>query len=234
MSRREESKPMKISVYLGIGSKRTFAGGLEWPGWCRGGKDEASALQALLDYAPRYAAAMRPARLGFQPPDAISAFTVAERLRGDSTTDFGAPGCIPARDADPVDEAELRRLQSILKACWRTLDRVAESAEGKTLRSGPRGGGRDLKKMVSHVREAEKAYLSKLGWKPGAHTENTQRTGSKDEHWLDSLNALTAAAHGKLPARGPRGGAHWPPRYFTRRSAWHILDHAWEIEDRAG
>jgi hypothetical protein len=25
----------------------------------------------------------------------------------------------------------------------------------------------------------------------------------------------------------------WSPRYFVRRSAWHALDHAWEIEDRS-
>jgi hypothetical protein len=24
----------------------------------------------------------------------------------------------------------------------------------------------------------------------------------------------------------------WEPRYAVRRSAWHALDHAWEIEDR--
>ena len=26
----------------------------------------------------------------------------------------------------------------------------------------------------------------------------------------------------------------WPPRYASRRLIWHILDHAWEIEDRSG
>jgi hypothetical protein len=25
----------------------------------------------------------------------------------------------------------------------------------------------------------------------------------------------------------------WSPRFFVRRSAWHALDHAWEIEDRS-
>ena len=46
------------------------------------------------------------------------------------------------------------------------------------------------------------------------------------------LDALAAAAHGEVPARGPRGGVIWTPRYFVRRVAWHVLDHAWEIEDR--
>ena len=30
------------------------------------------------------------------------------------------------------------------------------------------------------------------------------------------------------------GRAGWPPRYAARRLIWHVLDHAWEIEDRAG
>jgi hypothetical protein len=29
------------------------------------------------------------------------------------------------------------------------------------------------------------------------------------------------------------GEKRWPPRYVARRMAWHLLDHAWEIEDRS-
>jgi len=39
-------------VYLESGSRRTFAGAIDWPGWCRSGRDEASALEALLSYGP--------------------------------------------------------------------------------------------------------------------------------------------------------------------------------------
>jgi hypothetical protein len=48
------------------------------------------------------------------------------------------------------------------------------------------------------------------------------------------IAAARARAHGELPDQGPRGGKRWPARYAIRRSAWHALDHAWEIEDRAG
>jgi len=54
----------KIDVYLEIGKKRTFAGAIDWPGWCRSGRDEPSALQALFDYGPRYAHVLRNTRLG--------------------------------------------------------------------------------------------------------------------------------------------------------------------------
>lgn len=50
---------MTFSVYIEVGQKRTFAGAIEWPGWCRSGKDEATALQALLDYGGRYERVLR-------------------------------------------------------------------------------------------------------------------------------------------------------------------------------
>ena len=220
-----------MDVYLEIGKKRTFAGVLDWPGWCRSGRDEASALQALIDYAPRYASAISSTKLGFQAPANISAFKVVEHLKGDTTTDFGSPGIPPAYDASPLDDEELGRLQGLLKACWRTFDAAAKAASGKTLRLGARGGGRDLEKIVQHIQGAEHAYVTRLGWKHRLGTVedwNQQPNKARQE----TLEALAASAHGALPARGPRGGVHWTARYFVRRAAWHVLDHAWEIEDR--
>ena len=53
----------QLDVYLEIGKQRTIAGALEWPGWCRVGRDEADALQSLLAAGPRYATILRRARL---------------------------------------------------------------------------------------------------------------------------------------------------------------------------
>lgn len=222
---------MTLPVYLEIGSKRTFAGVLDWPGWSRSGKDESSALEALLSYAPRYAAAMRLARVAFQPPADLSDFKVVDRLPGDTTTDFGAPGAIPPADGKPVDETELRRLQSILKGCWRTLDEAMTASEGKRLKSGPRGGGRDRQKIAEHVLGANQAYLSRLGVKARL-TEGSPIERQQAECREAILKGMLAAAHGELPSRGPRGALHWPLHYFVRRTAWHVLDHAWELEDR--
>lgn len=215
----------KLDVYLEVGSRRTFAAALDWPGWCRMGRDEASALQSLFDYGPRYARILRRARLGFRPPEEVSAFAVVERLKGNATTDFGAPDMAPAQDAQPVDEAELRRLQAVLKACWRAFDAAAAAARGKTLRTGPRGGGRALDGIVQHVLGAEEGYLSQLGGK----VAQADPAGSIRQA---ILKTLAASARGKIPEYGPRGGKRWLPRYFARREAWHVLDHAWEIEDR--
>ena len=54
---------LPIAVYLEIGPKRTFAGAVEWPGWCRIGRGEEEALEALLAYAPRYARVVEAAGL---------------------------------------------------------------------------------------------------------------------------------------------------------------------------
>jgi len=221
----------EVKIYLEIGKKRAFAGAIDWPGWCRSGQDENAALQALCDYGKRYASIPHSAQVAFHPPVDSSAFTVVERINGNTTTDFGAPGIPPASDSLPVKQTELQRLQDLLAACWQALDAAANAAEGKELRSGPRGGGRNTPEIIRHVQEAEKAYLSQLGVKldkvgdPISSAEITQIRQA-------ILKAITSSVNGEIPARGPRGGLRWAPRYFVRRAAWHVLDHAWEIEDR--
>lgn len=220
-----------IDVYLEIGAKRTFAGAIDWPGWCRSGQDEESALQALVDYGARYARVVRAKEFRFRAPADTSSFVVVERLKGNATTDFGAPDLAPAKDSEPVKETELARLQTILKACWRAFDVAVKSAKGKELRKGPRGGGRELDGVIQHVLGSDGSYLSSLGWK-AAQDETADLIGELKRTRKAILEGLRAAAHGEIAARGPRGGIRWMPRYFVRRSAWHVLDHAWEIEDR--
>lgn len=221
----------KINIYLEQGKKRTFAGAIDWPGWCRAGRDEETALQALFDYGPRYQRVLRAARLGFKAPADLSTFVVAERLKGNATTDFGAPGLAPSSDAHPVDPDQLHDLEKVLKACWRALDTSVKSAAGQTLRSGPRGGGRQLDGILEHLLESDAGYLNALGWK--LQRENTKDLDDRLAQTRKAiLTALASSARGEIPAKGPRGGLRWTARYFVRRVAWHILDHAWEIEDR--
>jgi hypothetical protein len=220
-----------IDVYLEIGVKRAFAGAVDWPGWCRSGKDEETALQELFAYGPRYARVLQNARIEFLSPTGPSAFNVVERLPGSTTTDFGAPDASPAYDSRHVDDPALHRLQALLQASWQALDVITHLAAGKELRLGPRGGGRPLDKILWHVLNAEAAYLSQLGGKV-----RVDEMGSLVDEFARVrqavLDTLTQSAHGELPARGPRGGLRWTPWYFVRRTTWHVLDHAWEIEDR--
>ncbi len=220
-----------IDVYLEIGKKRTFAGALDWPGWCRSGRDEPSALHALLGAGPRYARVLQSSGLGFQAPADASAFVVVERLAGTTTTDFGAPDVAPSQDTQPVDAAALQRFRTLLQACWQAFDAAVQVASGQELRTGPRGGGRDLDGIARHVLGADQGYLARLAWKwQSKEGDDLNAELSRTREAI--LNVLAAAARGEVPARGPRGGAIWAPRYFVRRVAWHVLDHAWEIEDR--
>jgi hypothetical protein len=155
---------------------------------------------------------------------------VAERLQGNATTDFGAPGKVPAADDGSLDRRQLTRSLRILEACWDALDTAVEAATGRELRKGPRGGGRDLDKIVRHVIEADGGYLAQIGAKhqPGEGEQKVELGRVRG-----AIRDTLASTVGVEPVRrGPRGGVRWPPRYFVRRSAWHVLDHAWEIEDR--
>ena len=220
-----------IGVYTEAGARRTFTGAILWPGWCRSGRDETSALEALLNYAPRYADVLRGSGVPFAPPQSLAKLKVVERLKGGSGTDFGAPMAHPSDDERGMDSAELNRSEKLLRACWAALDSLAKSARGRRLRTGPRGGGRTLEKMLDHVREAEDAYVSSLGWWAVSGRPEPTAKGMAQLREA-ALKGLRASVAGEIPAVGPRGGKRWTPRYFVRRAAWHVLDHAWEIEDR--
>jgi hypothetical protein len=215
-----------IDVYLERGSKKTFAGAIEWPGWCRSGKDEVGALEALFAYGPRFAKVLARSRLGFEAPAAPSALTVIERVKGTATTDFGAPDVPPSIDAEPIRAADLRRFRGVLRASWSAFDAAERRARGKKLATGPRGGGRDVAKILEHVVGAEESYLRMIGGKLQQHVR-----ADHDAERKAVLKALESTSREGVPP-SPRGGKRWTPRYFVRRSVWHVLDHAWELEDR--
>lgn len=229
-----ETPVSSIEVCLEAGERRVFASALDWPGWCRSGRDEASALAELAAYAPRYRKAITEAPGELRGRVEPSSFEVVERLHGNATTDFGAPGVMAKADHRPLDPREAHRLARLLRGAWTAFDRSAAAAEGVELRKGPRGGGRELQAIVEHVLDADIAYLAKLGGpayrKPGG-ADPAEEAATVRATYLDVVRTVAA---GEPPPRQPRSGKLWPPRYAVRRSAWHALDHAWEIEDRAG
>jgi hypothetical protein len=213
------SKPgAPTRVFLEAGAKRTFASAADWPGWCRAGKNEHAALEALAAYAPRYAAVAKLARVSF--PDDATNFKVVERLTGNATTDFGAPG-IPAKaESESLTAAQTKRMCDLAEACWTYLDEVVAKAPA-SLRKGPRGGGRDRDAMFDHVLGAEMEYAKRIGTRlkqPAGRDRAAARAFRKAI--LDSFSR-------------PNREEKWPVSYAVRRTAWHALDHAWEIEDRS-
>jgi hypothetical protein len=100
---------------------------------------------------------------------------------------------------------------------------------GKALRKGPRGGGRELDAIISHVADADRGHLGAVGWKAGSWTTTAELKVARRA----IIDALRASARGEIAPTGPRGGTRWPVRFFVRRVAWHTISHAWEIERRA-
>ena len=142
-------------VYLEIGEKSVFAVALDWPGWCRRAKTGDLALGELERYRSRYATIVT----GRFTRGSIE---VVGTVAGNRTTDFGAPSAISEWDLSPLADTELGRLAGLLADCWDYFERAVTIVPAQ-LRKGPRGGGRDRDAMVDHVREAERAYASKLG-----------------------------------------------------------------------
>jgi hypothetical protein len=213
----------QLRVCLEVGRKRTFASALDWPGWCRSGRGEDPAVAELIEYADRYAPVARAAGLAL-PDTAGVEVRVVETVPGDGTTDFGAPGKVCDADRAPLTADEARRQVALLRATWQLFDAVV-AGSSETLRKGPRGGGRDRDPMVNHVLGAEAAYARKLGVRLKAPDRDDR--AAVEELRTAVAEVLAAASTGEPPV--PRG---WPPRYAARRIAWHVLDHAWEMQDK--
>ena len=198
--------PAATRISLEQGKRWVFATALDWPGWCRRGRGDEAAIDVLLDYSGRYARVAGP---GFAPGQV----TVVGRVASDMSADFGAPGVPGPWDDEPLPPAEADRQTGLLEAAWRYFDGVVASAPAE-LRKGPRGGGRDRDAIAGHVREAERSYGRKAGARVPPRTP-----------WEQQRAAIATALRSGTP------GA-WPVRYVIRRVAWHVLDHAWEIEDK--
>ena len=220
-------KTTPVRVYLEAGTSKVFASALDWPGWSRRAKTDEEALDALATYAPRYAAVATRAGVPFGSA-ASPTFEVVERiparLKGTfSHVDFGALGEPAEADADPLSAAEAKRQTALLVAAWAVLDDVVAHAP-KELRKGPRGGGRDRDAVAAHVVAAETAYGRKLGVRHKEPATAVEIAALR----ADIAKTLATARVGEPPVAGG-----WLPRYAARRICWHVLDHAWEIEDRS-
>ncbi len=210
-------------VGIETGKRRVFAVALEWPGWCRSGRDEESALETLVAYAPRYAIVAERAGVDLDPD--TSSVEVAERVEGSSATDFGVPYARYAWDAAQSAPGEWLRTAALLAAAYVYFDAVVAVAPAE-LRKGPRGGGRDRDAIAAHVNGADVEYGRKLGlarWKleEASTAEIARRRGMV-------VDVVRSATDGS-----PRVEKGWNLRYAARRGIWHVLDHAWEIEDRS-
>jgi hypothetical protein len=214
----------RLEIAQEVAAKKAFAWMVDWPGWCRSGKDAELAREALLAYAPRYAVVAKAAKLDLPDIDGAE-LDVVDSVGGGSGTEFGVPSAITDRDRRRVTAKEAQRLAAIVDAAWTVFDRVAAKSPA-ALRKGPRGGGRDRDKMIRHVIESDHYYAREIGVRL-PEPDSTDRKAVKAERRA-VLDVLSQPSDGS-----PLADRKWTLRYAARRIAWHAIDHAWEMEDRS-
>jgi hypothetical protein len=214
-----------LRVILEIGKKRrVVAGAMDWPGLDRWGTSEDDALDRLSSYVPRYAGVDERAgmRSAFERARDVQ---VVERVPGSSSTDFWGIAHVPSQiERHVLAPADLERRLDLLRACWAYFDDVAARVSHE-LRPGSRSAGRSRDQIIRHVYGTEPDQFSrKVEVRTPLEivlTANGLATHRKA--YLDAIRAYNA--EGK-PART------WPIQFLVRRTAHHVMDHAWEMEDR--
>lgn len=209
-------------VVIERGKTRVFASAVDWPGWARSGKTEEAALEALRETTARYDRVASLAGIGGVIAAAKN-LNVIEQLPGSTTTDFGAPDVVASCERESMTDAECGRMIALLQACWDYFDDVTGRVS-EELRKGPRGGGRNRTGLVAHTLEAERSYVRQIGVKtPKGALDDEEGRRAHREAVSEAIRAINSGT-GTEPK--------WPVRYFIRRCAWHVLDHAWEMEDK--
>ena len=215
----------KLRVMLEFGPKmrRVVAVAPDWPGLERGAKTEQAAIERLESYVPRYAVVATLAREGSRFA-ATEGVEVVERYQGTGSTDFwGISFAFSNIDGLAMSSEELKRHVSLMRACWTVFDGVRERVSAE-MKKGPRGGGRDRDRIVLHTLGVEQDWAQKVGVPMPKDMVVTDSDGLME--YRNAYCAAILAFHSEgMAART------WPLRFLIRHTAYHTLDHAWEMED---
>jgi hypothetical protein len=215
--------PVRVMLEQGK-KKRVVACAFDWPGWDRSARIGRDVLAVLAAYRPRYARVAELAGFGAEFA-ATGELEVVEQLDGIGMTDYhGVSGRAAAGEHDPMTDAECERKIALLRASWTTFDDMAARVSAE-LRKGPRGGGWDKDRIIRHVNGVEiDDFAPKVGVKLPLETrDDAGALRAYREAFVVGIREHHAAGQ---PARS------WPLQFLIRRCAWHMLDHAWELEDR--
>ena len=218
--------PVRTVVERGTHAKRFVAFSVDWPGWSRGARSPELALATLEAYRARYRPVADLAGMA-EEFDASGPLEVVEDRVGTGSTDFWGISFSPCSlEQDPMDEAQLERGIALLRACWAFFDGVAARVSPE-MRPGPRGGGRDRDQIVSHaIRTESELFARRVGlrWPEGA----ALAPDGLRQHREAYLAAIRAYNAGDVRRRMRT----WTLPFLVRHSCFHMLDHAWEMEDK--
>jgi hypothetical protein len=214
---------MRVVLEIGPKGKQVVAVTPDWPGLERGAKTGEAAIERVRAYLPRYAQVAKLAGMDAEFAG-ITTTEMVEHYPGTGSTDFwGISFAFSGIDRQAMSSAELARELTLMRACWAFFDEVRARVSPE-LRQGPRGGGRDRDRIVQHVVGNEQHSTKKLGV---LAPHNPMLTNAELKAQRDTYCTAIRAFH----AQG-RMARTWPLRYLIRHTAYHTLDHAWEMEDK--
>ena len=218
--------PVRTVIERGPKGKRSVAFGIDWPGWSRGARSAELALETLESYRERYRPVAGLAGMA-REFDAAGPLEVVEDKVGTGSTDFWGISFSPSStEHGPMGEAELERKLTLLRAAWAFFDGVAARVSPE-LRRGPRGGGRSRDEIISHtIRNERESFARSVGLRnPEAAALSPDELRQHRETYVAAIRAYNA---GEISQRM----RSWTLPFLIRHSAFHTLDHAWEMEDK--
>jgi hypothetical protein len=217
--------PVRTVVERGPKGKKAVAFAVDWPGWSRGTKTPDLALELLESYRERYRPVAAAAGMVHEF-DAAGPLKVVEDRVGTGSTDFWGISFSPsAFEREPMDAIELDRKIALLCACWGFFDAVAARVSAE-MRMGPRGGGRDRDQIIRHtIRVESEDFATRLGLRiPEGGALAPKRLRDYRERYIAAMRAYNTGEGKRMRS--------WNLPFLIRHSAFHAMDHAWEMEDK--
>jgi len=214
---------LRVTLEIGPKSKKVAAVAPDWPGLERGAKTGEAAIERLQSYPPRYAQVAKLAGMDAEFA-AITTVDIVEHYPGTGSTDFwGISFAFSSIDRQDISSGELERELTLMQACWAFFDAIRSRVSAQ-MQKGPRGGGRDRDQIVRHTLRVEHEWAEKVGV---LTQEGAMLIDEGLQAHRDAYRTAIRAFHseGKLART-------WPLRYLIRHTAYHTLDHAWEMEDK--
>jgi len=206
---------LRVLVEQPTKGKRWVAIAADWPGLERGAKTEDEAVAKLARYVPRYLPVAKRVRLGSELATQTDPEIIG-RYPGVGSTDFWGISFAPSPlDREPFDGPTFDRRARLLRGAWAEFDETAARVSAE-LRPGVRGGGRSRDRIIQHVTGQEGADFSKRVGAPAELAEHRDRFVEAMRAWHEEGKPL----------------GNWTIPYLVRHTAYHVLDHTWEMQDR--
>ncbi len=217
--------PVRTVLERGPKGKKAVAFAVDWPGWSRGAKTLDHAQETLELFRQRYRSIAVEAGMADEF-DAAGPLEIVEDKVGTGSTDFWGISFSPSSfEPEPMDDIEIERKIRLLKACWTFFDGVAARVSAE-MRKGPRGGGRDRDQIIRHtIRTESEDFAKRVGLRiPEGAALTPEGLVTHRETYVAAMRAYNAGEGKRMRS--------WTLPFLIRHSAYHVLDHAWEMEDK--